>query len=165
MPKGNKNPVNNILIRATAEMLEFINSLPNPKGLPHFAIVARGFMKCYKKEWIAHFDEDSYENHMRKYNRSPTEMKIERIERDRKAQKERLKREAQIERELTLKEKELDIRADNLEFRKSGEIENEKPVCPECGASGIDIATVQSGYGRPDSYRCRKCRKAFEGSK
>lgn len=129
MPKGNKSPVNNILIRATAELLELINSLPNPKGLPHFQIVARDFVEAHKKEFIAKFGKDVYEDHMKRYNRSPTELKNDRLEKDRKYLQKLEERKILKERELAIKEKELNIRKENSELRKEKlDIENPSEV-------------------------------------
>jgi len=123
---GNKRPINRIPIFATTEMLDFLRSLPNPKGIPFRNLIMKDFLERHKDTFIAMHGEESYKEHMEKYNLNTTEMQLSKLAKEKEANEKheetlKLKRE-----ELELKRRELDIREENTEIRKSKPIEKKK---------------------------------------
>ncbi len=103
---GNRNPKNNIRICATSEFLDYIRSLPNPKGLPAFQVVARDFLQVHKEGFVKMHGQECYDEHMKRFNRTTTEMKRDKLKQEKEKQKEREERDALRRRELNVKESE-----------------------------------------------------------
>lgn len=119
--KGNKKPVNNITIRATAELLDFLRSLPNSNGIPFFNIIAGEFLSAHKDAFIEMFSQEIYDEHMTKYGRNASEMKKVKLKRDKEKQKQIEERAKLKKKELEIKERELDIREQNSSQREKRE--------------------------------------------
>jgi len=117
---GNKRPLNNIVINATSEVLDYLRSkhVDNPKGLPNFQLVAIGWLNDNKEGFIKMHGKQVYDEHMKKFNRNATEMKRDKLKREKKRLAKRKKQDALKEKDLALREKELDIREGNSEIRK-----------------------------------------------
>jgi len=162
MPKGNRRPTNNALLRLTSELMDYLASMPNPKGIPREFLIIRGFLKSEEKGFSKLHSKEIFEDHMKRFNRNRTEMARDKLKRLKESLEERKKRDSRKERELIVEEKKIANQIRNTDLRENrendGEIEN--PDCPKCGASGNDIATVQNRHS-PDSYQCLKCKKEF----
>ncbi len=115
---GNRQPKNNIRISATSELLDYIRSRPNPKGLPAFQVVARDFLQLHKEGFVKMHGQECFDEHMKRYSRTTTEMKRDKLEREKKRQKKREESNELRREELELKERELSIREANSGIRK-----------------------------------------------
>lgn len=126
MPKGNPQPTNNVRLSLTSELMDFLDTIPNKKGIPKGFKILQGFLKHHKKAFIAIFGKDVYEDHITRYNRSRTEMHREKLERERERLQRLKERKELKERELRIKEKELEIREENQELRRE-KLEGDNP--------------------------------------
>lgn len=125
MTKGNRQPTNNARLSLTSELLDYLASMPNKKGIPKGFQILLGFFETEKEGFIAKFGEQIYKEHIKRYSRNRTEMRKEKLKREEEKQKKleanlRLKRQ-----EIQLRKKELALREKNSDMRTEGKIENE----------------------------------------
>ena len=123
---GNREPKeNNILFRVSSEILDYLAQRPNPKGLPKNNVVGIIFMEHEKENFIKFHGKDVYDEHMRKFNRTVTEMKKDKLKREK--EKLELKREylafekEKLEldkRKVAVSEANTGIRTDKAQKRK-----------------------------------------------
>jgi len=125
MSKGNPSPTNNLRLAMTSELMDFIDSLPNLKGIPKEFLVARDFIKSHKEGFIKMHGLEVYQEQIQRYSRNRTEMRLEKFKRDKEIEKKRKERIKRKERELKIKEKELDIREANSGLREEKEKKKE----------------------------------------
>lgn len=120
---GNRRPINRIPIFATVEMLDLLRSLPNKKGLPYRNLIMKDFLEAHKEEFIALNGEESFNEHLEKYNLNTTEMRLRKNEREKEADKKREERLKLKLEELDLRRRELDLREKNSDMRNEEKIE------------------------------------------
>jgi len=117
---GNRasQPINHLSLMLTVQLLDFIQSLPNPKGIPTEFLVCRDFLLAHKEEFIQKFGQQIYDAHLERYSRNRTEM-------HREKQKKRQEVEARRSERLALKRRDLDLRAKELELREQNSLMRE----------------------------------------
>jgi len=121
---GNRTPSNNIQIRATAQLLDFLRSLPNPKGIPHFNLITRDFLEAHKEEFISRFGEEVYKEHIERYSRNASEMQRDRLEKEKEALKKQEELLALKKKDQQLKERELDLRENHSNNKELEELQD-----------------------------------------
>ena len=155
----NPTPRNNARLSLTSELMDFLDSLPNKKGIPREFIIARDFIKFHKEEFIERLGKEVYEKHIKRYSRNRAEMKQDKLAR----QKEKLKKldEARKlkEREIIIKERELDIRGKNTGLRQGKQNEKKMEELDE------DFYSVERTLKRVEKLSAESVKKEFAKNK
>lgn len=159
MPKGNRSPTNNARVSLTSQFLDTIRSVPNPKGIPKDFIIALLALQNpeFKKRFIEMHGESAFDEHIKRYSRNMTEMKNEKLERDKQKHEKSEEKLKLKKKELELREKELDIRQQNSSQRsQNNDLENLDDLYEEIGDKRKELKnlkhlsedTVQKQYGK-----------------
>ncbi|NWG11182.1 hypothetical protein HXY33_05480 [Candidatus Bathyarchaeota archaeon] len=70
---------NNLVIRATTQIMDTLRSYPNPKGLEAFSIATMKLLEAIKPEFIAKFGAEEWQRQYDRANRNSTDMKLDKL--------------------------------------------------------------------------------------
>jgi len=117
LPRGNRRPTNNARLSLTTQLMDYLESMPNPKGIPREFVIMCGFLKDEKDGFVKMFGKKVYDAHIRRYSRNRTEMAKDKLKRKKEQLRRKQEENEREDQKLRIKERELIIRQQNTQIR------------------------------------------------